>query len=189
MGQQVNGMISTLLGLANTQNGDTYVFGGAGSTTQQPPFSVSSEDAQGNPLTVSYNGTANGTLAVIGTDQQVEMNYPGNEVFGGQGSSATNVFQTLITLRDTLLNSSGQPQSALNQALASSTTALNNVQTQVQNVIGQQSASLQSMSTLQTQLQNLQSSDQETAANLGNADVTSVVVQLQAIRATIATFL
>jgi flagellar hook-associated protein 3 FlgL len=177
MGQQVNAMISSLLSLANTQSGDTYVFGGAGQTQQ--PFTVTSQDSQGNPETVSYQGAANGSSTVVGTNQQVEMNYPGTQVFGGPGSSAVNAFQTLINLRNTLLNAGSQTQGALSQALTGSATALQNVQTQVQNVIGQQSASLQSMSTLQTQLQSLQTSDQENAANLGNADITNVVVQLQ----------
>ena len=178
MGQQVNSMISTLVGLANTQSGNTYVFGGA-SSTQQEPFTISSEDAQGNPTAVSYNGAANGSSTVIGPTQQVEMDYPGSQVFGTSGSNVTNAFQTLINLRDTLLNSSGDSQTALTSALAGSQTALQNVQSQVQNVMGQQSASLQSMTSLQTQLQSLQTSDNTNASTLGNADVTTIVVQLQ----------
>src|ERR1700677_2745357 len=64
MGQQVNALISSMLSLANTQNGGTYVFAGDSASTQ-PPFTVSSQNAQGNPATVSYQGGADGTTATI----------------------------------------------------------------------------------------------------------------------------
>ena len=179
LGQQVNSLISSMISLANTQNGGTYVFGGAG-TQSQPPYTVSSQDAQGDPQTVSYQGSANGASAIVDNNRQVETYYPGSQAFQGQGPGATDVFQTLISLRDTLLNTSGMSTSAQNQALAGSITSLQSAQAQVQNVIGQQSASLQSLGTLQTQLQNLQTSLQTSNSNLGDADMASLVVQLQA---------
>lgn len=178
LGQQVNSLISSMLSVANTQNGSTYVFAGAGSSTQ-PPFTVSGQNAQGDPTSVSYQGAVGGASTIVGNNQQVEMYYPGSQAFLGQGPGGTDVFQTLINLRDTLLNTGGLSTSAQNQALSGDITALQNAQTQVENVLGQQSASLQSLSTMQTQLQNLQSSLQQASGNLGNADITNIVVQLQ----------
>src|SRR5580692_1591638 len=78
MGQQVNGLINSLLAVANTQNGHDYVFAGAGSTSQQP-FTVSSQNFQGNPATVTYNGAATGTSTIVGNNDQVETYYPGSQ--------------------------------------------------------------------------------------------------------------
>ena len=58
-------------------------------------------------------------------------------------------------------------------------TELDNAGQQVLKAQGAQSASLQSLSSLQEQLQSLQLSTKETITNVGSADITDVVVKLQ----------
>ncbi len=82
LAQQVNSLINNLVSVANTQNNGTYVFGGGASTTR--PYDVTSQDAAGNIQGVSYKGDSAGTSAIVADGQQVELYYPGNQIFQQQ---------------------------------------------------------------------------------------------------------
>ena len=347
LAQQVSGLISQLLTTANTQNNGVYVFSGTATSTQ--PYAVTHQDGQGNPLTISYQGSNNNTSTIIDTNQQVPVDYAGNQVFqssdrqpavfsgntGAQPGSGTNssdgqqtltfthtattyaagsgvqagassasgdtilgshslqiidtsgngsagtvaldggtpipftnadtnlqltnnngdtvyldtsaitagfngavavnasgsmsvdggatstpidfsanqtvtdgqtgaatfvnttnvqrtgnetvanpgtydAFSVLIALRNDLNNTNNLSSTAQIQAISNRIADLENVSTHVETTIGAQSSTVQSLTALQTNLNNLQLSNQETISNLGSADVTNVVVQLQA---------
>ncbi len=174
LAQQVNSLINNLVTVANTQNNGTYVFAGAAANTQ--PF-VTTQDAAGNIQTVAYQGSSNSTSATVDDSQQVQLYYPGSQVF--QSQNGGDAFQSLITLRDDLNNVNNLSGTDQIKAISSQISNLDNANTQVMNVIGQQSATLQSLSGLQTQLQNVQLSTKETISTVGGADIAGVVVKLQ----------
>jgi len=112
MARQVDSLIESLLGLANTKNNETYLFGGAGATTQ--PFAVTNQNALGQPLEVSYQADTNFTFAKVDRNQQVAIYYPGNEVFMARDRQATTFTgntgakpgvgtDTDVTMRDLVL--------------------------------------------------------------------------------------
>jgi flagellar hook-associated protein 3 FlgL len=175
LADQVDGLITSLVSVANTQNNGTYLFGGASAHT--PPFAVTGQDALGNPQTVSYQASADGSSAIVDDSRKVEQYYPGSQVFGTQGGA--DAFNALIDLRNDLNNVNNLSQSDQIKAISSQIANLDSANAQVLKSIGQQSASLQSLTSLQSHLQDLQLSTKQTIANVGGADLTDVVVKLQ----------
>jgi flagellar hook-associated protein 3 FlgL len=173
---QVNAIFNQVLAIANTQNNGTYSFGGTASSA--PPFVVSSKDAQGNPQAVQYQGSRAGASAIIGDNQQVQLYYAGNSVFQG-GQPPADTFQSLITLRNLLNNTTNLSGADQLQAISSQIGSLDSANQQVLDQLGQQSASVQTLSSLQSHLQDLHLATQKTISTQGNADLTDVVVKLQ----------
>src|SRR5262249_1208321 len=66
---QVDQLLGRLIGDANTQTNGDYVF--SGSATQTQPFVVTSTDAQGRPLQVTYQGALDRTQAIVSPNQTV----------------------------------------------------------------------------------------------------------------------
>ena len=87
LANQVDGMITQLLGLANTKQNQTYLFGGA--TGGQTPFAVTSQDAQGKPLMIAYQGSTGNVSTLVDQNQSVAIYYPGNDVFMQRSRGAT----------------------------------------------------------------------------------------------------
>jgi flagellar hook-associated protein 3 FlgL len=174
LADQVNSLVSELLNNANTQVGGSYLFGGTATGTQ--PF-TSSTDSSGNVQAVTYNGSSQAGQALIGPNQTVATESVGSQVFQQSGA---DVFQALITLRNNLSNpslTSSQPamSAALNQSLSAITTAA----TAIQSVEAQQSSSVTTLGSLQTQVQNLQLAANNQATNVSAVDYPTAIVQLQ----------
>jgi flagellar hook-associated protein 3 FlgL len=96
LAQEVDGIRTNLLSLANTQQQGKYLFAGTRTTTQ--PFS----GPAAGPIT--YAGDANTVVLDVGVSATVTTNLPGDATFfgpGGQGS-ATDIFQAVTDLRDGL---------------------------------------------------------------------------------------
>lgn len=175
LANQVDQLLSRLISDANTQSNGDYIY--SGSATQTKPFAITSTDAQGNPLQVTYQGAADHTQAIVSLNQTVSPYLSGKEVFQTPGTY--DAFQTLMALRDTLRNTS---LSSHDQALAASALVgeIDRVNGSVQNATGQQSAVLQSLNQLQNHVQDLRLSTQRLVSDLGDADLSQVVVQMQA---------
>jgi len=84
---QVDTLINSLLSVANTQNGNTYLFGGTASN--QAPFSVASTNSAGLPQSIVYNGSAQRASVIIGQEQTVNTLYPGSQIFQQQTRGTT----------------------------------------------------------------------------------------------------
>jgi flagellin-like hook-associated protein FlgL len=126
---------------------------------------------------VTYNGSSQAGQALIGPNQTVATESVGSQVFQQSGA---DVFQALITLRNNLSNpslTSSQPamSAALNQSLSAITTAA----TAIQSVEAQQSSSVTTLGSLQTQVQNLQLAANNQATNVSAVDYPTAIVQLQ----------
>lgn len=162
IGRQLQGMVSNLLQLANTQYDGRALFGG----TSSNPLAY---DANGN-----YLGNADTPSVVIGAGagvgQTVPLSVPGTSMFG---TGAANVFSTLTTVANALLT--GTPTSA---QISSAITALSsNVASaeQASVVLGNatQAASMANAS-LTTQLSNVQAN----SANLKSVNIAQATSQL-----------
>jgi flagellar hook-associated protein 3 FlgL len=113
IGAEVDQYLQQAVGIANTQYGGTYVFGGSAqssapvTTTGSPISSVGFTGNQQAQAPLVYNGQS---IALAPSLQQA-FNYNAT-------NGSPSVFQTLITLRDTLDNGTVTDQSAqsINQA-------------------------------------------------------------------------
>lgn len=97
LGQQVSGLISQVLALANTQYAGTYLFAGTGSGTVPPITALGSP-----PNAVQFTGnnnvrteSINGQIVPVGVTMQNAFNQTSTD-------GTPSVFQLLMTLRDTL---------------------------------------------------------------------------------------
>lgn len=172
LGDQVNALLQQLVTAANTQNNGQYIFGGTKSST--PPFVT---DASGN---VNYVGGTDRSSVPVGSSQAVDTFYTGSEVFQPPSAGSQNAFQVLAGLRDDLLNTQNLSSPDQMQALSNSLGPLSTVSDNVLRVAGQQSASLQNLSGLQSQLQSVQLQTKQLSGNIQSADMASVVTELQA---------
>jgi len=176
LADQVNSLLGSVLSNANTQVNGQYIFGGT--ATDKQPFVVSATDASGNPSAVTYQGSNTPAQALIGPAQTVNTRYAGNGILQQQG---TDLFQTLMNIRDDL-NNSNLSQNVLAQDLTQQFSTLQQAGTNVQDAMGEQSASLQNLSSLQTQIQQLQLNNQTAISNLQDTNYASAAIQLTAVQ-------
>jgi flagellar hook-associated protein 3 FlgL len=166
MAAQVDSILKEVIHLANTQQNGQYLYGGTASQTQ--PFTT---NAQGQ---VVYNGSTQPMNEPIGSGQQVQTLYVGSQVF-----QSPDVFQVLSSLRDALANVNNLSSSAQMAAIQQTLTQLDNANTSVLDIVGQQSASLQNLQGLDQQIQEVQLQTTQQIGNLQNADLSQVVIGLQ----------
>jgi flagellar hook-associated protein 3 FlgL len=166
MAAQVDSILKEVIQLANTQQNGQYLYGGTASQAQ--PFTT---DAQGQ---VVYNGSAQSMSEPIGQGQQVQTLYAGSQIF-----QAPDVFQVLSSLRDALANVNNLPPNAQIAAIQQTLTELDNANTSILDVVGQQSASLQNLQSIDQQIQDVQLQTTQQIGNLQNADLSQVVIGLQ----------
>jgi flagellar hook-associated protein 3 FlgL len=89
--QQVQGIQSQVLQLANTSYQGNYIF--AGTATNQVPFTLNS----GSPDGVTYNGNTDTNTVQIAQGNSVQTNLPGSQVFQGTGGDVFGALQQMIT--------------------------------------------------------------------------------------------
>jgi flagellar hook-associated protein 3 FlgL len=175
LAQEVDGLINQVISLANTKENGQYLF--AGTATASAPFSVATTDAQGRPLTVAYSGSTQRGQVITGEGQTVDTTYDGAQVFQ---SSGQDVFQALVTLRDTLRNTAGLTTNQQVAALSQQIGTIASARQGVLSATGEQSVSLQSLGALQSRVQSLQTTAQQRASSVRSADLPTVLVNLQA---------
>jgi flagellar hook-associated protein 3 len=98
-----------------------------------------------------------------------EVNYPGT----------FDAFQALIALRDDLRNTRQLSEHDQIQAISADMNELDRVHTHILGVVGTQSATLQNLESLQSHLQDLQLNAKKTSSELGDADLSDLVIKLQ----------
>jgi flagellar hook-associated protein 3 FlgL len=97
VGQELQGIQSQLISLANVSYQGQYVFSG---TAVVQPFTADPTASSG----VRYNGNTGVSSVAIGNNYQVQVNLPGSQVFNGNG---TDVFQAVNNLIVSLQNNTG----------------------------------------------------------------------------------
>lgn len=163
LGNQINGIVSNLTSLANTQFEGRAIFAG---TSASP----TAYDASGN-----YLGNVDTPTVVIGpgqgAGQTVALSVPGTALFG---TGAANVFSTLSTVATALL--SGTPSAT---AISNAMTALSsNIDTaqQASAVLGNSSEEVSNVTaTLTNQIASVQASQ----ASLEDVNVATATTQLE----------
>jgi flagellar hook-associated protein 3 FlgL len=173
MANQVDQLLNQLLSVANTKNGNQYLFSGTSPQTQ--PFAVATVDSQGRPATIAYQGGSAPSEVIVGPQQTVQTNYAGNQVFQG----ANDAFKALIDLRDALRNTAGLTSSQQNAAISNSVNELQNADDSVLSSVGAQSASLQYLQGQQNSFQDMQLAARKLTTTLQGADLPTLLVQLQ----------
>jgi flagellar hook-associated protein 3 FlgL len=173
LASQVDSLIDRMLALGNTQVDGRYLYGGT--ATQTPPFAVTTRGVDGRPTAISYQGAADRARALIGPGQTADTHYAGSQVFQSGGA---DVFQALISLRDTLNDTSLSP-TARAAALTQQMGQLQTARTAVLQTVGEQSATLESLQAVQTRLSDVQLSAQARSGDLVSTDYASAVIRLQ----------
>jgi flagellar hook-associated protein 3 FlgL len=112
---EVQGLLSQMVGLANTTYQGTYIFSGTAVTTQ--PFT---QDP--STLAVTYNGNSNTTSVQLTNGNSINSGVPGSQLFENASGS---VFGALQDLYNSLESGTGMPT-----AVTEVQNALNTVSTQ-----------------------------------------------------------
>lgn len=163
---QIAGIRSEVLALANSNYQGQYIF--AGGKTSATPFSLSTA---ASPATVTYNGNNDVNYLQTPNGQRIQLNVPGNQIFSGAG--ANSVFAALNSLVADYSNATLNTGQAVSDTTALGT-ALSYVSQQrvtVDNSVTQLTAATTAVSSEKTQLTAAQT-------NLMQADVAQVSTQL-----------
>jgi flagellin-like hook-associated protein FlgL len=151
-------------------------------------------------ITAGFNGTV--AITADGGASSTAIDFSGNQVVKNQTTGAvtnvnssnirsagsdrltypgtTDVFQTLIALRDALNNTAGLSGADQQAAVSAQITELKRVQGGILQAAGEQGAGLQTLSTVQTRIQGVQLNLQSALSDLQGADVSQVAIGLQA---------
>ncbi|MGA8153900.1 MAG: flagellar hook-associated protein FlgL [Terriglobales bacterium] len=110
--QEVQGIQSQILQLANVSYQGNYVFAGTATTTV--PFSANAAAADG----VTYNGNNNTNTVEVAEGRSVQTNLPGAQIFQGAGGDVMGSLKQLVTaLQSGDLSSIGTATTQLGTAL------------------------------------------------------------------------
>jgi len=173
--QSLAAIRDTILSLANSNYGGTYLFAGTGTSV---PFTA---DAGGN---VTYSGNASATSAALVTGGSITTSVPGSSIFTAAGASVFDALNQVITA----LQSPTAPTNS-SVLLGNLSDALKNVTTQ-RSILNASQARLSSESdyirsqsaNLQAQQSSLLAADVPTLAT----ELTAVTTQRSALLSTIA---
>jgi flagellar hook-associated protein 3 FlgL len=162
--QQVQGIQSEILQLANTSYQGTYIFAGTATTA---PFTLDSTQPDG----VRYNGNTDVNSVQIAEGRSIQVNVAGSQVFQNSGGDVFGALQQLVTALQSgnttnIGTATTQLSTALN-ALSQQRVFYGNAVNQLQS---NQSALQEEQVNLQTQENNLVGADMAQAAtNLSQA--------------------
>lgn len=167
-------------------------------------------------ISPGFNGdvaiTATGTLSVDGGASQVGIDFSTNQIVtDSQTGAVTNVdssqirrtgtehldytgtydaFQILMALRDDLRNTSNLNETQQIESISRRLSELDRVRDSVLEIVGEQSASLENLESLERRTQDLQLELRKQVSDLEAADISEVVLNLQsqdnALRLTLA---
>ncbi len=141
--QQVSQIQSQLVDIGNTAINGIYVFAGTKVTTK--PYALNA----GSPSGVQYSGNGNSITVQIAPGQDIQLQFPGSQIFSTPGSDTFQAIQDLITALQTN-NNIGGATTALRAAL----NAVNVQRVSVSTAISRLNDANQVLSNQQLQLSN-----------------------------------
>jgi flagellar hook-associated protein 3 FlgL len=165
LSQQVNTLLQEMVGLANTQNDNRYLF--AGDEDQQIPYTY---NASQNPPVSAYGGSASTRQIADATGNTFPVALTAQQIFDSS-NPATNVFTSMENLSAALASNNtaaiqnivnGLPQVA--QYLNTQLAFYGNVQDRLQSATND--------------AQTLQTQQQTEVANLQDADLTQSIMEM-----------
>jgi flagellar hook-associated protein 3 FlgL len=160
--QNLLGIQSQLVQLANTSVGGSYLFGGTASTTS--PYALDSTSLSG----VTYNGNTGTNTVQIADGLNLQTNLPGSQLFQNSAGDVFGSLQKLITALQ-----SGTP--------ADAETATNDLRTAFDSLTGQRifyGNAVNQLNSTQSFLQQEQVTLKSQANNLVGADLTKAATDL-----------
>lgn len=116
---EIDGLLQTLVGIANSSEGGRYTFAGLRSDTK--PFETVLDPDTGEIAEVLYQGSEETRMIQTGESHHIATNLAGASANGQGGVFQTedlDIFETLIRLRDTLREGDELPQTDIQQQLA-----------------------------------------------------------------------
>jgi flagellar hook-associated protein 3 FlgL len=170
LGGQVNQIISELVQTGNAINGSQYVFGGTQTTT--PPLATTT-DADGNITAVTYQGNSGQINYEVAQGVQMPVNTNGADLFQVTGNTSmgnTNMFNTLITIKNDMENDDTTDLSSMLSQIDDITT---NVESQ-QAAVG---AKEDRLNTAMTRNQNDNTTMTTALSNLQDVDIDQASVE------------
>jgi len=160
--QNLQGIQSQLVQLANTAVGGNYLFGGTASTV--PPYTLDPT----NPSGVIYNGNGGTNTVQVADGLKLQTNMPGNQLFQNSAGDIFGSLQGLITALQTGTDTDAQ-------------TATNQLRTAFDSLTGQRifyGNAVNQLNSTQTFLQQEQVTLKSQANNLVGADLTKTAIDL-----------
>ena len=171
---QLQGIQSQVMELANSTYEGNYLFGGT--VTSTPPYTANAADPSG----VTYNGNTDVNQVSVGNGYLIQVNQPGSQLFSAQGNS---VFLALNQLIQSLQSNTG-----VETAVTSLTSAANYLSGQTVfygNAVDQVQSQTSYLNTAKLQLAQQQNTlggvDLATAANQLAQDQTDSQAAVEAI--------
>jgi flagellar hook-associated protein 3 FlgL len=162
---EINGIIEQMVSVANTRNGQYYIFSGFQVNTA--PYTVTRDPVTNEITGASYEGDSGSILRQVDGNTTIDINIPGDSLF-------TNIFTELVNLRESLTTVPFDPD-----AVSTSMENINNqsdVAIEKQAIIGSKASRLETTkSRLESTIINLRSLDSKAE----DADMAEVVTQLQ----------
>jgi flagellar hook-associated protein 3 FlgL len=169
LGNEVDMLIHNILSIFNNKIYDNYLFSGDTSNTQ--PFSIVSYDSSGLVSNIAYVGSVNNSVALVTDTITIPLYFAGGAIEQQGGNS---IFQTLIDLRDALLNDSPQRVSALSTAMQDIETA----RERLSGYIGSISSRLSGLRGLAEQLDAQHYEHEIMQSNLESTDYAEAIVNM-----------
>jgi len=166
MADQVNSILEQMVTTGNTQSGGKYIYGGY--QTQSAPFQVTR--VSGEITAVTYAGDSGVEQVEIDSGLTVNKNVPGDQVF--QPPAGTDVYATLITLRDAL-------RTGNTAQINASITATDNAHTQIVTEVSQLGNKSKMMETNASNLTAKTTSLTKLSSEIGDTDAAAAIVKLQ----------
>jgi flagellar hook-associated protein 3 FlgL len=90
LAQQVQGILTSVVSLANTSVGGAYLFGGTGTTT---PYTADSS----SPTGYTYNGNNDTNSVQVGDQTSIQVNLPGSQIFSNSSNNVVGSLSSLVT--------------------------------------------------------------------------------------------
>ncbi|GFE61479.1 flagellar hook-associated protein FlgL [Geobacter sp. AOG2] len=157
-----------IIDYANTQSGDTYVFGGTSNSTA--PFSSTSN---------TYNGDSNQSKVEITENSYQTVNITGDRLLKGSGSNPSYGSTDILKTLDDLISAVGDSTTASDAAaiqqgakdLEAGATQINNAQIDV-------AARLKRLDTMSTMNTNNKTTLENVVSDIQSVDLTTVGVEL-----------
>jgi flagellar hook-associated protein 3 FlgL len=162
--QQLSGVLSQVVSLANTSYQGQYLFGGSQGSVQ--PFTL---DTSTSPATITYSGDTQVQFVSSPSGQQFQVNLPGSSVFGSGSSGVLGALNQLVS--DFTNNASS---AAITTDTGALTTALGQLSSQRSTL----DSSLSRIQSTSTYTQTQESQLQVEQSTLVSADPASVATQL-----------
>ncbi len=160
LGAQVTGLIRQLTQDANADIHGKYLFGGT--STQSPPFQA---PTTGTDPTPTYAGNSGAVSAILGRNNTLQLNTPGNQAFGG-------AFKALQDLQNNLASGNQAAISASIGAVDAQVIAVSSVRASA-------GAKLNDVTLLKQNLTRAQGEYQASDDNIESVDLAQAYVQLQ----------